>query len=565
VSKHDNGSTVTRLDDAAIATFERQLRESHWNRRQLLGRGLALGLAAPAAGLIGSRAVSAARLQTPTAEKGGDGTLIVTTSGDPLSFNPDFQIDDSGFAPCSNIYNSLLSLNGTYAVIPELATAWEVAADGLSITFHLAEGANWHDGQPVTSADVKYTFEQIVADPAAPANSLIGALASVDTPDPKTAVCNLKQPSASILGFIAWYGVFILPAHLYQGTDWTTNPANQAPVGSGPFKFVSYSPGATIELEANLEYFGEGPFVDKLIFSIIPDANTALQAFLNGEADVMLAPSPPNSQVPTLQSTDGIKVALKEFPSVHYFGFNFNREPYSNVEVRKAIAQAIDRAQIVDIALGGIGGAVTSFYTPAIAWASNSDPEAQAPAFDLAAAAAALDAAGLPVNDGTRFKAEFLYFTASPEYGDIATVLKQQLAAVNIDLELVGLEIGAFSDRAVAGDFDMLLTNGFQGPDPANLRARIGEGGALSVWGYVNPEVERLLDEGDVESDQEVRASKYKELQAILAQDLPIVPLSSVVVPYPYASKVSGVYFDNDDPVAAQVGLNRFTLTKIEN
>src|SRR5215211_2568618 len=102
MTKHSNGSPVTRLDAASIALFEQQLRESHLSRRQLLGRGLALGLALPAAGALGSRAVSAASLQTPSAEKGGDGTLIITISGDPLSFNPDFQVDDNGFAPCSN-------------------------------------------------------------------------------------------------------------------------------------------------------------------------------------------------------------------------------------------------------------------------------------------------------------------------------------------------------------------------------------------------------------------------------------------------------------------------------
>lgn len=553
----------TRLNAEEIALLERQLREVSWSRRRLLGRGVALGLAGlgAATGRWAMQRARAAGLQTPTAQKGGDGTLVVIVSSDPLSFNPDFQVDDGGFPVASNIYNTLLSLNGTYEVIPELATSWEVAEDGLSVTFTLAEGATWHDGQPVTSADVKYTFEQIVADPAAPAATLLSPIEGVDTPDDRTAVCRLKQPSASILGFIAWYGTFILPAHIYQGTDWTQNPANQSPIGSGPFKLVSYEPGSSIELEANFDYFGEGPYVDRLIFNIIPDANTALQSLLNGEADVLHSPSPPASQVPTLQETPGIKVALKQYPSVYYIGFNLEKEPFNKPEVRQAIAQAIDRDQIVEIALAGIGSAATTFYTSAISWAVNND--AQAPSFDPEAAAAALDAAGYPANGGSRFKAQLVYFTASPEYGDIATVLKQQLAAINIDVELVGLEIGAYGDRMQAGDFDIGLINGFQGPDPANLRIRVGTGGSVNHWRLSNPDIDRLLDEGDAGTDQESRAAKYMELQAILARDLPIVPLANVVVPYPYSDRVSGVFFDNDDPVASQVGLNRFTLTRI--
>lgn len=546
------------------AEFLKQLSTSGlMTRRALVGKGIALGAAATA--LKPVFATAQGTPAAPSGPKGGSGTLIVTASSDPLSFNPDYQVDDSGFAPCSNIYNTLMSLDGNYNIIPELANTWEVAADGLSITFNLVQNATWHDGTPVTSADVKFTFEKIVAETAAPAASLIGAIASVDTPDDFTAVVNLKQPSSSILGFISWYGTFILPAHVYEGTDWTTNPANQQPIGSGPFKFSKFEAGSSIELEANLDYFGEGPYLDKLIFQIIPDANTALQALLNGEVDIMLSPTPPISEVPNLEQTEGITVAGKKFPSVYYLGFNMEREITAKLEVRKAMAQAVDRDQIVQTALGGYGGAATSFYTSAISWATNTDPEAQAPAFDLEAAKAALDAAGYPVKDGSRFKQTLVYFTATPEYGDISTVLKEQFGALDIEIELVALEIGAYGDRTTAGDFDISLIDGFQGPDPANLRIRAGTGGAVNRWRYSNPEVDSLLDQGDTAPTQDERATIYKQIQLILSQDLPYVPLADVVVNYPYTDKVSGVWFDNNDPAAAQQGLNRFTLTKIES
>ncbi|MGN6484514.1 MAG: ABC transporter substrate-binding protein, partial [Thermomicrobiales bacterium] len=147
------------------------------------------------------------------------GTAIVVNDGEPKSFQPNFQTDDYSFAICSNIYNTLTSLDNSYNIIPELATAYETSEDGLSITFSLNELASWHDGTPVTSLDVKYTLEKIVSEPTATASGLIGAIKSVDTPEPYKAVVNLHPPSASPIGFLSWYGVFILPAHIYDGTD----------------------------------------------------------------------------------------------------------------------------------------------------------------------------------------------------------------------------------------------------------------------------------------------------------------------------------------------------------
>lgn len=213
------------------------------------------------------------RAQTPSASPVAEipaktikGTAVLANAGEPKSFQGNFQADDNGWPIHCNIYNSLFSLDNSYNVIPELATGYEVSADGLTITIPLQPLATWHDGKPVTSKDVKYTLEQIVSDKAATASGLIGAISKVDATDDHTAIIHLKQPSASIIGFLSWYGVFILPAHIYEGTDWTTNPANMKPVGSGPFKFVSYKAGASIELEANDRYFGEGPFLEKLVF-----------------------------------------------------------------------------------------------------------------------------------------------------------------------------------------------------------------------------------------------------------------------------------------------------------
>lgn len=546
---------------AHAASTQRPLFAPGLSRRSLLKAGAGAGItAATIAGMTFPRSLAA---QTPAAEiapKTLSGTAIVAATGEPQSFQPDFQADDYLWPIACNIYNSLFSLDNDFNVIPELATGYEVSADSLSITVTLNPNATWHDGQPVTSADVKYTLEQIVTDTAATASGLIGAISSVDTPDDHTAVLQLAQPSASVIGFLSWYGVFILPAHIYEGTDWTTNEANMAPIGSGPFKFVSYEPGATVELEANEAYFGEGPYLERLIFSIIPDPNTQVQALLNGEIDFI--DGIPNAQIPSMEAQpDAFKLAPKIYPSPIYFGFNFNHPPLDVLEVRQAIGMAIDRDQIVATALGGYGTTNPRYYPEVISWASN--PDAVAPAFDVDGANALLDQAGFPLDGDSRFPLKLYHFTGWAEAQDTATVVREQLAQVGIAVELVALEAAAWTEQVEAGDHDLGLLGGFQGPDPANLQVRWGTEGGLNYWGYSNPEFDELLAQGDAAASQEERAPIYFEAQALLAADIPGLPLVLQTYHSAFSTRLSGVWLDPDDPAASQVGMNRFTLTKV--
>jgi peptide/nickel transport system substrate-binding protein len=519
-------------------------------------------MGATAAAIAGMTFPRVMHAQTPMAsipEKTLSGTVITTISGEPQSFNPDMQGDDNLWPIACNIFNSLFMLDNDFNVIPDLATGYEVAADGMSITIALNPLATWHDGEPVTSADVKYTLEQIVASESATAASLISALETVDTPDDHTAVLNLSRPSASIIGFLSWYGVFILPAHIYEGTDWMTNEANQAPIGSGPFKFTSYEAGSSVELEANTEYFAEGPYLERLIFQIIPDPNTALQSLLNGEVDMTGIPT---AQVANLEANPDFKTIGKIYPSPFYFGFNTAAAPFDNVDVRRAIGMSIDREQIVATALSGYGTAENRFYPSVIEWASN--PDATAPAFDVEGANALLDEAGFPLDGDWRFDAKLLYFTGWQEAADTATVLKEQMAAIGVNVELVLLEFAAWDEQLRAGDFSFGLLGGFQGPDPANLAARWGTEGSLNFWGYNKPEFDELLVEGDSAATQDERAPIYFEAQAMLAEDIPGILLALQTYYEGVTSRLSGVWLDADDPASALVGMNRFTLTKLE-
>jgi peptide/nickel transport system substrate-binding protein len=531
------------------------------SRRDFLKAGMAMGLSLPAASGVVATVLGAPMVALARQEKGGQGTFVVVLGGDPISFQPDYQADDNLFGVAFNLFSMLVCLDQSYGVIPDLATSWETSDDGLNITFHLVENALWHDGAPVTSADVKWTYEKIAATPEQPVNVNLAALDHIETPDDYTAVFVLKQPSAQFLGFLAWYSTFVLPKHIYDGTDWATNPANQAPVGSGPFKFMEYVAGDHITLEANPDYYGEGPYMDRIVYRIIPDPGTVEQALLNDEVDYDAAGLVPATSVPSFQADDRFTVVSKTFPSVYYLTFNFGREITGDKQVRQAIGMAIDRAVIVERGLGGAGDPVDTYYTPAIGWANNE--EATAPAFDPEGAKALLDEAGYAVgDDGFRFKLVFPYFAFGDAWRNTAQVIQQQLRDVGIDTELAELEISAWDTRVSQNDdYDISLLDGFFGPVPGNLSSRYGTGGGINYWHYSNTDFDALLAEADAEPSQEAQAEKYKAAQALLAEDIASIPLSAYVGFYIKRAEISGLPL-GDDPAGAVMGFYNYALVQ---
>lgn len=465
-------------------------------------------------------------------------TLIVSIRENPGSFNPDWKSDDPAYPINQNIFNKLVTLNADFEIKPDLATDWTISDDGLTYTFHLADNVKWHDGVPFTSADVKWTIEAIQKNHGR-MYSEFSSIASIDCPSDYTVIFNLSHPDSALLSFLSWYACFIMPKHIYEGTDWTTNPANQKPIGTGPFKFVSWKAGESIELAANEEYFKGAPAIKRLIFKIIPDTNTAFQAFKNGEVDIMGA-APPFSEIKNLQQDPNVTVLMKDYPSRWYLGFNFKNEILQDHRVREAIAMAINRSEILEKAFYGIGAEGWGFYTPRIAWAYNDQD--LAPAFNVEKANALLDEAGYKRDtNGNRMRLDLVIFT-SDQPMDMAAILKEQLKEIGVELNIIQLDMSAWVPRIRQEmNFDLTITNGFHGPDPHNLYGRIATDGANRVTGtYSNKELDRILIEANKEADQAKRGELYKQAQKIMAQDLPIVPLIEVRSVIVYASDIVG-------------------------
>lgn len=508
--------------------------------RKILTTLLVLVLVISAAGCARQSAPAPAGPQPdgPATPKQG-GTLVVALPGNPATFNPNAKPDDNGIFISQNVFNKLVTLDNDYNVIPDLAKSWEISGDGKVYTFNLVT-AKWHDGTPFSSADVKWTLEAIVKNKAL-ASGTLAAIDKIDTPAPDKVIITLKEPNPPFLTFLGWFGTYIMPKHLYESSpDWLVNPANEKPVGTGPFKLESFKNDDHVTLVANKEYFGGTPYLDKIIFRVLPDENTAVQAFLNKEVDISLT-RPPLSQVPTLEKTPGVKLDIYPMPNRYYVPMNLTREYFRKAEVRQALGMAINREEVLAKALKGVGRTAEGYYTPAIAWAYNAN--LKSPPFDPKKAEQLLDAAGYPRGaDGIRMKLVLPHFQAT-EWGDIAAVIKENLKSVGIDVQIVQLEMGAWVDRVlVKKDFDITLMGGQQGPDPDALRMRFGTGGALNMMGYSSAELDEVLAAGASAPTKEARVAAYMKAQEILAKDQPFVPVAEMVAMVLYRDTVKGLF-----------------------
>jgi ABC-type transport system substrate-binding protein len=229
---------------------------------------------------------------TSTTDSGTDktetiGTFITAVQGDPSSFNPDMKSDDYLWPMAQNLFNRLYKLAPGDVPIPDLATSYEWSDDNMTLTFHLRDGVKWHDGEPLTSKDVKWTYDTIIENKWAKSDTFVN-VDTIEAPDDLTVVFNMKNPDAGLVPLLAWYATFILPEHIWNDPaypDFAKNPAMQKPIGSGPFKFVEYKSGQSVTLERNEDFFGGAPEIERLIYQIMPDLNTTLEAFKNGEID----------------------------------------------------------------------------------------------------------------------------------------------------------------------------------------------------------------------------------------------------------------------------------------
>ena len=424
-----------------------------------------------------------------------------------------------------------------------------MAPDGLSLTLHLVKGAKFHDGTPITSEDVAFSIMAIKANH--PFKAMYAPVSGVDTPDPYTAVIRLSKPHPAILLCMSPVLCPIMPKHVY-GTDPNIrqNPANKAPIGSGPFKFVEWKPGDYIMLEKNKDFFIKGkPHVDRVIIKIIPDMNNRVMAVERGEVDAMPF-FDSLREVKRLSGDKNLVVTNKGYAgigSLDWVAFNTGKKPFDDVRVRQAAAYAIDRNFFAKVIMMGL---VTPSATPITPFSPFYTKDVNMYDVNLEKAKKLLDEAGYPVKgDGTRFTVTVDYAPGSPTTKMMAEYLKPQLAKVGIDAKIrISPDFGTWAERVSNYNFDITTDNVFNWGDPVigvhrtYSSVNIVKGVPFSnTQQYRNPKVDAIMEQAASEVDNEKRAKLYKEFQQIVMNDVPIYFMTTTAYHTIYNKRVGNV------------------------
>ncbi|MFT8244582.1 ABC transporter substrate-binding protein [Roseomonas sp. BN140053] len=488
-----------------------------------IGRRGALGLGAAAwAGLALRPGLALAA--------GGSGTAVAAIDADPPSLNPALSTDYAVGEVTAKVYEGLVWLDRDYTPHPALATSWEASPDGKTFRFALRQGVTWHDGKPFSSADVKFTFEEVLAKlhpRTAPVLQNLGA--TVETPDDHTVVFTLQRGYAPFLVQMTVFDAPILPRHVFQGTNVPANPASQAPVGTGPFKFAEWNRGATIRVVRNESYWDSPkPYLADIVFQIVPQGANRSAGLQTGELDIVSDFYMPKPDLPRLirdnrlQNRQGVNI-----PAIWFAMFNTASGVFAKKEARQAVAMAVDRPRLVQQVMGGLARPGVGAFGDGFGWLVNEEVSyARKYPLDPARARALLQAAG---HDGKPVRMPF--DAARPQLRSEAQILRENLRAIGLEVQLEPLERSVMLDRVYAKrEFDITLQSFFSAGDPAIGYTRLyvtnTTGGTNNnASGYSNPRVDALLGEAATAPDRDRRAALYRELQVILNEDLPSLVL----------------------------------------
>jgi len=485
------------------------------------------------------------------------GTLSAILQPEPVTLTPATNTAQPTQVVAGNIFDGLVYYDFDLTPKPALAERWEVAPDGLTITFHLRKGVKWHDGKPFSAADVKWTLENVWKTVHPRNKALFENVSSVETPDDTTVILKLSKPSLPILSVINGVGAPILPKHLYEGTDLLNNPYNNKPVGTGPFVFKEWKKGEYVTLERNPDYWDTGkPHLDKIVFRVIPDAAARAAALEKGEVQYAPFNPVPFRDVERLAALPNLKVETRGYEwlsPVLYLDLNVDNPYLKDVRVRHAIAHALDKEAVAKVVWFGYGKPAVS-PVPSTLGAFHDAGVTKYP-FDPRKAEALLDDAGFKRGpDGVRFSITHDYLPYGDDYKRTGEYLKQALKRVGIEVTLRSQDSAAFIKRVYADrDFDISSSYNAAFPDPQIGVVReywSGWLGTKTPWtngsGYRNAKVDALIQAAAVDGDPKARVGQFKEFQNIVVDDLPTLPLLELKFFTVHAASLKGAVLQGD-------------------
>jgi len=446
-------------------------------------------------------------------------TLVMIIESSPTNLDPRVGIDAQSERIGELLFDALLTRDEHFNVQPGLAERWEIP-DPLTYVFHLHRGVEFHNGQPLTSRDVKWTFDSLLQGKIRSAKtSTYRFVDRIETPDELTVVFHLKEPWAALLWNLSEGAIGIVP-------DGSLDEITHQPIGTGPFKFVSAEADKEVIIQRNDAYWGQTPRLARVRFVVVPDATTQALELRKGSADLTSnSPMTPDTVV-TLERYPSLVLQHGPGTRLAYLAFNLRDPILKDVLVRQAIAYALDRRPMMEYLWRNQVQPAYSILPP-LSWAYNDDVARYD--YDPGKARQLLDAAGHPAVNGVRFHVTMKTGTDENTRLMVA-VMQQQLRDVGIALDIRSFEFATFFADVSNGAFQLYSlrwTGGIEDPDifDAAFHSRSFPPSGRNRSFYSNPRIDILIDEAQRETDQNVRKRLYGEVQEILAQDVPSINL----------------------------------------
>lgn len=522
----------------------RSLTETHHDRRSMLKAAAMAGLI-PVLTLADVNRRQSLAAQTPEPVQGG--TYILLSQAPIDSISPENSGGGVQFATVSNILDPLFVVNELYELEPVLAESSEISEDGLTYTFRLRSGVTFHNGDSFTAQDVVYTFDWIMN----PDNASIFAadfelIESIEAPDDQTVIVTLTEVDVTFLVNVGTTLIYPREYHAEVGADQFTSE----PVGTGPFRPTEFSPDSRVVMEANEDYFRGRPHVDVLQIDVVPEAASRTAALESGQADTSFWYLNAEDNIRFMESGDFTVFEVLQV-TVNHFPLNTTHPFLQEIPVRRALLHAIDRQAFADevflsqaqVAHHNLSPAIEKYYNDDVT-KYDYNPDTARALLDEAGWVEGSD--GVREKDGVRAAFTMMLFQGDTQRRPQAEVAQQWWADIGVECEL---QEGVTSDVLAGlrdGTYDAGLFNWVYGGasgDP-DARTSLLTGAVNNFFQYSNAEVDQLLIDGVQEMDEATRIDMYKRIQALIADELPFLPLLSPQQIVFYTNRVKGLPSD---------------------